>query len=168
MVTIAVAIVLTAIAVPSFHNIVASSRLTGTANSLVDALNVARMEAIKRNAAVEFCSDDASKNGGGTLGQACGAQAGAVYVLTGAANALAAVQVHAATPIGNGDLELGDNGHITALRFNSQGIAHALGKTAPYTGTVADICAPGANAHRVITMTTGTIINTTKSHGACQ
>ena len=49
MITLAVAAVLTVIAVPSFRNMINSNRLTTAANEMVGALNLARMEAVKRN-----------------------------------------------------------------------------------------------------------------------
>jgi type IV fimbrial biogenesis protein FimT len=48
MVTIAIAVILLSIAIPSFTNIVSRSRLTAYTNELVTALNLARSEAIKR------------------------------------------------------------------------------------------------------------------------
>ncbi len=48
MVTIAIAAILVGIAIPSFTSIIASNRLTTSANELVTALNLARSEAVKR------------------------------------------------------------------------------------------------------------------------
>lgn len=48
MVTIAIAAILMGIAIPSFVGIIASNRLTTSANELVTALNLARSEAVKR------------------------------------------------------------------------------------------------------------------------
>ncbi len=52
MVTIAVAGILAAIAVPSFKSTIQNNRLTTGANELVTALNLARSEAIKRGMTV--------------------------------------------------------------------------------------------------------------------
>lgn len=60
MVTVAVLVVLVAIAVPSFDSIRLSTRLSGYATSLVSGSQLARSEAIKRNAPVTLC---ASANG---------------------------------------------------------------------------------------------------------
>ena len=54
MLTITVAAVLIVIAVPSFRSITLSSKLTTTANDIVVAINTARIEAIKRNATVQW------------------------------------------------------------------------------------------------------------------
>lgn len=55
MVTIAVLAVLLTIAVPSFNNAMLGSRLSSVANELVASAQLARAEAIKRNAVVSLC-----------------------------------------------------------------------------------------------------------------
>ncbi|WP_313320384.1 GspH/FimT family pseudopilin [Stenotrophomonas sp.] len=66
VVTVAIAAILAAIAIPSFRSIINSSRLTSHANELVASLQLARSEAIKRNARVSVCgSADGATCGGG-------------------------------------------------------------------------------------------------------
>lgn len=55
MTAIVVGSVMLSIAVPSFRQMIASSRLTTQANEVVAALNLARSEAIKQNTRVAFC-----------------------------------------------------------------------------------------------------------------
>lgn len=55
MVTLAIAVILLAIAVPGFQSLIRSNRLTTTTNAFIAALHLARMEAIKRNARVTLC-----------------------------------------------------------------------------------------------------------------
>jgi type IV fimbrial biogenesis protein FimT len=55
LITIAIASVLLAVAVPSFNGMIVSNRLTTQANDMVGAINFARSEAIKRNASLTFC-----------------------------------------------------------------------------------------------------------------
>ncbi|HEY5755223.1 MAG TPA: GspH/FimT family pseudopilin [Steroidobacter sp.] len=55
MVTLSVASILLAIAVPSFTSLAVNSRLITQSNDVVAALNLARSEAIKRNTSVSFC-----------------------------------------------------------------------------------------------------------------
>lgn len=167
MVTIAVAAILLAIAVPSFNRIINTNRLTTTANSMVNALHVARMEAIKRNGSVQFCSNSATSNNGSvsdTLSKACGTSAGAVFALTGAtATPVIAAPSQLAIP------SLRIRGTMAAIRFNGQGLGYAPGSTAvPYdtatTGApVVDICSTALRTNNDIqvTMATGTIITTT-------
>lgn len=171
MITIAVAAILLMIAVPSFRNIINSNRLTTAANTMVNALSTARMEAIKRNASTQLCSDSASNNTSDTLGSACSAAnagAGAVVVQTGTSTTvpvLAAAQ-GLAMPV-----QL--SGSITAIRFNGQGIGYQAGTTSltgsTYTGPVAVLCVAGLGGNNRITisMTTGTIVTTTPSPGTC-
>ncbi len=52
MVTLAVAAILVALAAPSFRDMVANNRLSGSATELLGSLNLARGEAIKRNGLV--------------------------------------------------------------------------------------------------------------------
>ncbi|WP_018952232.1 GspH/FimT family pseudopilin [Thioalkalivibrio sp. AKL12] len=60
MITIAVAAILMAIAVPNFMNLRISNGLTTQANELITAVNIARSEAIKRNRSVRFCRTTSS------------------------------------------------------------------------------------------------------------
>ncbi|MDE2308874.1 MAG: GspH/FimT family pseudopilin [Xanthomonadaceae bacterium] len=171
MITMAVALVLIMIAVPSFKTMTLSNKLTTTANDLVGAINVARMEAIKTNSNTQLCSDSSASNTTGTsdtLGNACNAstQVGAVYALIGGttptAQLVRAPVVGIVTP-----LQL--SGSITALRYNGQGLAEAVGTTTPYTGLVADIYTSSISTdnHRCIRMTAGSIIVTSTSTGTC-
>ena len=60
MVAITILAILLGWAVPSFNNAALSSKLTGFANDLVSSTQIARSEAIKRNAPITLC---ASSNG---------------------------------------------------------------------------------------------------------
>lgn len=65
MVTVALLAILAALAVPSFTNLINSNRLAGAANDIVAALQVARMEAIRRGQSVAICpSVDGAACGG--------------------------------------------------------------------------------------------------------
>ncbi|MFH1601103.1 MAG: GspH/FimT family pseudopilin [Pseudomonadota bacterium] len=64
MVVLAVLAVLIGVAVPSFQNITNRNRLTAVTNEMVAALQLTRVEAIRRNARVVFCPT--------TDGAACG------------------------------------------------------------------------------------------------
>lgn len=67
MVAIAVATILSMIAVPSFRNASLSSQLRSSANDFVASANLARSEAIKRGTAVTMCvsADGSSCTAGG-------------------------------------------------------------------------------------------------------
>lgn len=163
LVTLAVLVVLMAVAVPSFRSITLSNRLTTNANELVGAIQTARMEAIKRNARTQFCSNSETSNTSDTLGGAC-ASAGSVVAVSGAS----AVVLRESNLSLSGNVQL--HGNVTALRFSAQGIAHATSSSAPYTGTVADLCttALSGDNHRVIRMAAGSVLQTdTETSSEC-
>ncbi|QEE24448.1 prepilin-type N-terminal cleavage/methylation domain-containing protein [Rhodanobacter glycinis] len=171
MITLAVAVILTAIAVPSFRNLTLSNRLTTTANDIVGALNVARMEAVKRNASVQFCSNDSTANGSDTLGALCasdgGGAGGAVVTSINGAD----TQLVQATNMGLGSgIQL--NGSMKAVRFNGQGLGYdPTSMAAPFGGTVADICTTSLSSdnHRVVSITAGSIVQVdTTTSSTCQ
>lgn len=56
LVTLSVAAVLTAVAVPSFRDFVANSRVSSASNLLVTHLNAARSEAVTRGMPVAICA----------------------------------------------------------------------------------------------------------------
>lgn len=166
LVTMTIAVVLMMIAVPSFKNITLSNKLTTSANDMVSALNIARMEAIKRNSSTQFCSNSAGANTTGSsdnLGNGCGDETGAVWAMSGTA----ASQVLAGTPTLVAPLQL--KGNSIALRFTAQGLARQVGSTTLYEGTVVDICTSelSGDNHRVITMTAGSILESKPGSGSC-
>lgn len=161
MVTTFVAAILITIAIPSFQHIIASKRLTTTANKLVGALNMARMEAIKRNADTLFCGN--AETVAGTLGAACGnGQPGAVYADGGAG----AVQIQAAPGISAASLHLDD---VHAIRFDARGQGYMGNASEPYSNTVAQVCSDSLDHNNRITifMVTGNIVHTDRNDGDC-
>ena len=163
MITLAVAAILLAIAVPSFRNITLANRLDTAANGLVNAISVARMEAVKRNSSTQFCSNSADANTGDALGGACGTEVGAVWAQgNGEASQVLAGPTNLVQP-------LQFNGDVTALRFTAQGLARQAGAGVPFGDQVADICTSrmSQDNHRIITMRAGSILATTTSSGAC-
>jgi type IV fimbrial biogenesis protein FimT len=71
MVTVAIAAILALLAAPSFNDAILRHKLTGYANNFVAAAQLARSEAIKRNAIVRICrsADGASCATSGTWQQ---------------------------------------------------------------------------------------------------
>lgn len=171
MITLAVAAVLMVIAIPSFRHVTLSNRLSTTANDLVDSINTARMEAVKRNNYAQFCSSTAANNGADTLGAACTAgtvahPAGAVVLMQDAASNSTYLAQDGTDKL---TAPLQVSGSISAIRFDGQGVGHPVGGTGTMTGTVADICtsALSSDNHRVIAITTGTVVTTTTTSGSC-
>lgn len=67
MITLSVAAILLTLAVPSFTEMVANNRMTTNANQFVTAMNFARSEAIKRNAAIDVTATGGSWSNGWTV-----------------------------------------------------------------------------------------------------
>lgn len=166
LITMSVAVILIVIAVPSFRNMMLSNKLTTTANEIVGAINTARIEAIKRNANTQFCSNLAASNASSAsdvLGTACTTQAGAVVAMVKAAPGLVT-----ASPAGlTGDVQL--KGNMQAIRFGGQGLGYVAGTTTLAAGVVADICTSSMSSgnHRLIQMIGGSIITVSTTSGAC-
>ncbi len=66
MIAIAIAAILLALAVPSFTSFLNSNRATSQANELLASFQIARMEAIRRNAPVIVCGSDNAESGAPT------------------------------------------------------------------------------------------------------
>lgn len=166
LVTMAVAGILLATAVPGYTSLIANNRLSTTANAFVATLHQARLEAVRRNTSTQFCSDAAATNGGDPLGTACGAAGGAVYVLNSDASA---TRIGAAPDLPSG-LTLVST---AALRYSGQGLARTIGGGAPYTGLVIDVSSSqlASGNHRCVYLTTGSIASscsyTDANDGAC-
>jgi type IV fimbrial biogenesis protein FimT len=169
MITIAVAGILLMIAVPSFQHLILSNRLTTSANALVDAINTARMDAIKLNATTQFCGSTAATNNGDALGLACGTAAGAVYSLPQSAGT--AGQVRATPPGISSPVQIASAG-VSGVRFSGQGWGYDPngGAGTPLTNnTLAVICTSQltSNNLRVVSITAGSIVATASSTGTC-
>lgn len=168
MVTIAIAAILLMLAVPSFQRLILSNRLTTAANALVDAVNTARLDAIKLNATTQFCGSTTATNTGDTLGAKCGTQSGAVYALP--QSATTAGQVRAVPPGVTAPVQYTGAG-VSAVRFGGQGFGYAptVGSNTPYTGNIAVVCTSQLSSgnQRIVSMTAGSILATASSTGAC-
>lgn len=168
MITIVIAAILAVVAVPSFHKLILSNRLTTRANAMVDAINAARMDAVKLNSTTQFCSNNATANTTDALGTGCGTATGAVYALP--QNASTAGEVRSATTGLDSTLKV--SGTVTAIRFSGQGFgynANGGSSSTPYSGRVAKLCTPSMSSNNqvIITMTAGSILATASSSGSC-
>lgn len=148
MVTLAVAAILLAIAIPSFNYLMVTNKLTTTANDIVTAINTARMTAIKRNTDVSVCTDvSCSVNVVARAAQGATPAVAAEVVRAGITGVYLPIQMTVPTP----------------LYFGGQGVARAaVGTQAPYGGLVAQVSstAISSNNFRCVYITTGTIVQT--------
>lgn len=167
MITVAVAAVLVAIAVPSFRNITLSNRLNAAASEMVDSINTARMEAIKRNNYAQFCSNNSTENGSDTLGAQCTTAGTGAAVLLQDATKKTVFIAHAPEIKVTAPLQF--SGDLKAVRFNGQGMGVEPDGTALGSSVVVDICTDklSSDNHRQIFVIGGTIVQTQKSKGTC-
>ncbi|MEE2731106.1 MAG: GspH/FimT family pseudopilin [Pseudomonadota bacterium] len=68
MITVALIAIIAAIGIPSFQDLMASNRVVASINELHAGLRLARIEAVKRNDTVVFCSTSDSASCSGTWG----------------------------------------------------------------------------------------------------
>lgn len=133
------------IAIPNMGNMSGGRRLAGSAAELQSALQFARTEAIRLNAAVVFCH---SANG-----TTCAAPSGSVWQgwlikAAGAALGSETGPVLRSHSWAEPQVELRSNsalasqGHV--IRFNSLGMVRAFTSNAPYSGAL-QACIPDSN-----------------------
>lgn len=150
MVTVVVLVVLVSVAVPSFDNIQLSSRLTSYSTDLVAGSQLARSEAIKRNAPVTLC---ASSNG--TACATNGQWEAGWIVISG-------TQVIQKQPATASGYQMRDSGGLSALSFEATGVG----------GTAANIticrASPLGTQERVVKISaTGRSSITRTTAGSC-
>ncbi|MFO7582519.1 GspH/FimT family pseudopilin [Guyparkeria sp.] len=162
MITIVVAAVLLAIAIPGFNNLILSNKLTTVNNEWVTAINVARSEAIKRNGNVVICG---ATGNDGDLTTGCGndANLGEVRIGSDGTPPFTVVREALAADLPSG-IALADT---TTIRFGGNGVGRRADQDAPYSGPVAEIGAPdlAGGTYRCIELVSGTIVTT--EDGAC-
>jgi type IV fimbrial biogenesis protein FimT len=157
MITLTVAAILLAIAIPSFTYLTVSSKLTTTANDLVNALGTARSEAVKRNAVL--CVNQTSSNAAGSISLPT-LPAGTCPLVVNLPLISAAIPVQ--TPVISLNIP-------AALTATPMGMI-VSGGTAGFTGLAADVSSTqiSSNNHRCVYVTTGTTISSCTSSAACQ
>ena len=162
MITIVVAAVLLAVAVPSFRNLILSNELTTTTNEWVTAVNLARSEAIKRSAAVVVCGAGSNQSGANDLSNGCAANLGEVRAFQAGTTNVTVVRAALEMP---NSVTLAQT---QSLRFGATGIGRLPNANAPYTGIAADISSAdlGGENHRCVRVISGTTV-TTDSDTVC-
>lgn len=158
MITLTVAAILLAIAIPSFNYLTVSSKLTTTANALVNVLGTARSEAIKRNAFL--CVNQTSSDNPGSISLPT-LPAGTCPITVNLPLISAAIPVQ--TPVIAMSIP-------AALTATPMGMIVVNGGTAGFTGLAADVSSTqiSSNNHRCVYITTGTTVTSCTSSAACQ
>ena len=154
MVTIAVLAIVTAIAVPSMRSLILANRLTAASTELVTSLQLARSEALRRNAPVTVC---ASADGAGCSESAAWDR----WIILGHNNINNTDEVIRDTGA-QGGVQV--SGPATGIRFRATGMLSA--------GATITACLPEdglSDNQRVITMTMSGGVSTAKNNdgGAC-
>jgi len=151
LVTISVAAILIAVAVPGLTTFVQNSRDDSEADSLISSLQYARSEAVKRDANVVICasSDEATCNGGTAWNTG--------WIVETSAVAPAAPEVLQAIPaLGGGNTLSGtfNGAAVSQLTFQPNGFVQAAGGAGLYLTTYFKLCDQrGANYARDVEIT---------------
>lgn len=161
MITVAIASILLAIAVPSFNQMIVSGRLAAQANELVGALSLARSEAIKRNANVTLCragtvdDDDCVDAGGDWQAWIVRANSTGEVVRRGAVNTF------------GGSMLVQSTLNTDQVVFGADGLARTGGgMVADHTITICSDRIADANVRRIV-MGAGSRLSTEIDDGEC-
>ncbi|HYQ21986.1 GspH/FimT family pseudopilin [Stenotrophomonas sp.] len=118
MITVAVLAILVTVAVPSFTAMIARNQITAAGNDLIAALQFARHEAVRRNAAVQVCASGD--------GQDCSDAGWQTWVVrTGNGTVLRTVQIPGMVSA------LPQGAFIQGVQFDSTGLFHGRGSQEP-------------------------------------
>jgi len=152
MVAIVVLAVLIGIGVPSFRNASLGARLSAVANDLLASIQLARSEAIKRNATVKLC---ASTNGTSCAASTVGWEKG--WIILDATNDVILAQQ--AAPVG---FKVTQSGGTTELQFQPIGVGA--------TAATFKVCrsSPVGSQERIVTVNaSGSAAVTITATGTC-
>ena len=156
MVTLAVVGILAAVAVPAMTSLIAGNRLAGATNELASSLQLARSEAIRRNAQVTICAT--------TNGTTCSASTDwSRWIVTGRDNSAAAGAANDVILTHTAPAALQVSGPAAGIVFRPSGLIRA--------GASLSVCAPTAslseNRRDINVMISGNI-NTARTEGGAQ
>jgi type IV fimbrial biogenesis protein FimT len=159
MITLSLASILLAIAVPSFNQMIVSGRLTTQSNEMVAAMSLARSEAIKRNASVTLCRANNSLTAcvasSGAWGNWIIRTAGGTVVRQGGVNDF------------NGTLVMSSTLNNDQVVFGPDGLARTGGAmVADHTITVCSRRAVDRNVRRIV-LGAGSRMSTESDNAAC-
>lgn len=144
MITVAIAAILATIAVPAFNDAMLGSKLNTMANKFVSSSQLARSEAIKRNAIVTLCAS--------TNGTSCGGNwSNGWIVLAGGA------AIFNVGPLPNGFLL---SGNATSINFQPSGVGSTAAnltvcRAAPSVGDQQRVIAISATGRPSVSKVTG-------------
>lgn len=142
MISIAVAVIVTTVAIPNFMSLVNSNRLSSQANDFLSAIMLARAEAIKQNENIVFCHS--------TDGATCSAPPSAGWVgwlvhdtvdnVTIATGFVRSEKIVVLSSANVASAIMNGTGH--SIRFSPQGLVRSGNTNNPLNG-VLRVCLPG-------------------------
>lgn len=154
MITIAVLAILVALAAPSFSSIINANRITGQTNELVSSLQLARMEAVRRNEAVRVCRT----SNGTTCDTTTGAWTGWLTVVDRNNEVLRSGTVKAPVRVSS---------TAAAVRFGGDGLARTTAGGTLFAGTITT-CMPTTSPpqnRRIISIVGGSRVSSDPANG---
>jgi len=161
MITLFIAAILLAYAVPSFRGMMNSNRIVTQTNDMVAALNLARSEAITRNANITFCRADTAAD------TACSAgSAGSIWPAWVVLNGTTLVRGGAINDYG-GTLKVTSTLASNTATYSSDGLGRSNG--ALINAEVIQVCHTFKNFENILQVAPGggSRIVTTKTSGTC-
>lgn len=151
LVTVAIVAILATLAIPSFTEVINSNRLTGQANELVTSIQLARTEAIRRNAPVRVCRS--------TDGATCAGAAGAWDRWLVMAGATVLREFGSRAPVAV-------TASVDTLTFRADGLARtAAGGLASETFTACIVTTRPELNQRAVRVQSGSRVSTTPVNG---
>jgi type IV fimbrial biogenesis protein FimT len=165
MITLVVASILLAMAVPSFTGMMVSSRLANQTNELISMISFTRSEAVKRNAGLRLC------RAGSAAATSCAGSAGQ-WVHWVVLNAGGTVVRRGLVNDYSGTLRVSSTLTADTIAFGSDGLARSGGILINASDDDAQsfrVCSTrGTNENiRTITLGAGSRITTVKETGTC-
>jgi type IV fimbrial biogenesis protein FimT len=170
MVTIAVAAILLAVAIPSFESVINSNRLATASNEMMAALQTARMESVRRNGRTAMCLSADPQAATPACAAAASARGWIVFTDADKNATPTAAEVLRMATIPSQVRMLSSGNFGNTIVFRPDGMAY--NGAAPLTGAIA-FCIPGRQPPeniRYVTLKTGSrvaIEKATGANGAC-
>ncbi len=152
MMTLVVGSIILTLAVPSFRDMIQNNRITTQANELVTALNLARMEAIRRGTPVSVCASTDQATCSGVNDWSTG---WILFEDTNATGNPAVNELIRAWGALSGNPTLSENGGTAFVRYQSNG---TTGVASTFTHTIPDC---RGNQQRTISISSAGRVGTT-------
>lgn len=139
MITVAILAILASVAAPSFQSLTASSHASAAANDVLAGLNLAKLEAIRRNSSVRFCVNEST---------------GAWGVATSGGTSIRVGELDASTSISASNIDATLVADHECVIFGADGLSYGSGNTLITNGT---LTVTAGTSSRVVNVRTGAL-----------